>query len=100
MFTSDLVTQDQVIQKYGGHTDTRKEGAIRNAMHRLAVNTGKRIRVKTVNKIPDPLRKENTKDAMWRIWSVRDHDKWKAAIPEEMRTELKKAHPDIILEGA
>ena len=109
IFASDLVTLDQVIQHYSSHSpgsSNKDSSAIRSAMNRLGANTGHRVRInlkqsQSANAF-ECITKD--KDGNWRVWSVRNHEKWirtpdeqKNATAEEIRVELKKAHSDIIL---
>jgi len=110
IFASDLVTMEQVITHYSSHMPggaSRESSAIRNAMNRLGVNTGHRVRVNLKQSQPANAHEHVTRDlgGSWRLWSVRNNEKWrrtaeeqKNATAEEMRIELKKAHPDIILQ--
>lgn len=109
IFASDLVTMDQVILHYSSHSpggSNRDSSAIRNAMNRLGANTGHRVRVKLKQRSGYGSFADQTgdRDDTWRIWSVRDLERWmrtpegqKNVTAEEIRIELKKAHPDIIL---
>lgn len=101
LFVCDLVTLDQVIQRYaknGIAIDKSKENAVIHAMHNLGASISKPVRLKLKRQVLNPMGlTAEVEDARWRLWSVRDHEKWKNATAEEKRAELKKAHPDLLL---
>ena len=65
-------------------------------MNRLAAMTGRRVRYKVARPAQLASGGSVTDFNEW-IWSVRNHDKWMDAEPEEMRKELKKGLTDIVL---
>jgi len=100
IFASDLVTQDLVIEKYAKNDwkiDKAKESAAVHALHNMGANTGCRLRVKFKYSPTYPGGAEKIVNESWRMWSVRNHERWRGAPSDEMRAELKKAHPDLIL---
>lgn len=103
IFACDLITKDLVIENYKSDkfkpASKQEIGAITHALTTLAANTGQRVRVKfkVKSSAEHITAKGEIKGENLRLWSVREHARWRKASPDELRAELKNAHPNIVL---
>jgi hypothetical protein len=98
LFVSDLIVPADVIHKYSrGVGKSHNENAVKNALERHAANTSRRVKIKLKNTSTYGSVKKETQEINLRLWSTQNHEKWKEATADELRVELKKAYPDMIL---